>query len=88
MIKLTKLNGKEFFLNPHQIEFIEEVPESLITMLSGKTIYVQETVDEIIKKIIEYRRKIGIFKKEIWKREYKKDKWINLRYILNIFKKL
>lgn len=65
MIKLTKLNDKIFYLNPHQIEFIEEVPETLITMLSGKTIYVKETVDEVIEKIIEYRKKIGIFKNEL-----------------------
>jgi len=65
MIKLTKLNDKIFYLNPHQIEFIEEVPETLITMLSGKTIYVKETVDELIEKIIEYRKKIGIFKNEL-----------------------
>ena len=65
MIKLTKLNDKIFYLNPHQIEFIEEVPETLITMLSGKTIYVKETVEDVIDKIIEYRKKIGIFKNEL-----------------------
>lgn len=65
MIKLTKLNDKAFYLNPHQIEFIEEVPETLITMLSGKTIYVKESVEDVINKIIEYRKKIGIFKNEL-----------------------
>jgi len=45
MIKLTKLNGEEFYVNPHQIEFIEKVPETILRMLSGKTIYVRETVE-------------------------------------------
>jgi flagellar protein FlbD len=30
MIKLTRLNGKEFFVNPHMMEFIEETPDTVI----------------------------------------------------------
>jgi len=62
MIKLTKLNGEEFYVNPHQIEFVEKVPETLLKMLSGKTIYIRETPDELIQKIIDYRNKISLFK--------------------------
>lgn len=62
MIKVTKLNGEEFYVNPHQIEFIEKVPETILRMLSGKTIYVRESVDEVIEKIIEYRKRITFFR--------------------------
>ncbi|MCX8058397.1 MAG: flagellar FlbD family protein [Spirochaetes bacterium] len=62
MIKLTKLNGEDFYVNPHQIEFIEKVPETILRMLSGKTIYVRESVEEVIEKIIDYRKKITYFK--------------------------
>ncbi len=59
MIKLTRINGKELFINPHQIEFIEEIPDTIIKMFSGKKVIVTESVSEIEKKIIEYRRHIG-----------------------------
>ncbi len=64
MIELTKLNGGTFWLNPHQIEYIERVPDTSIQMLSGKRLTVLEGVPEVIKRIVEYRRQIGAFKNE------------------------
>ena len=60
MIKVTRLNGVEYWLNPHLIEVIEKRPDTTITLLSGKKIVVKESPEEIINKIIEYRRKLGI----------------------------
>jgi flagellar protein FlbD len=54
----------EYYLNPHQIESIEVNPDSTLLMLSGKIIVVKETVDEVIDRIVEYRRRIGGFKNE------------------------
>ena len=64
MIKLTRLNGKEYFINPHQIESIEVHPDTTLLMLSGKHVVVLEKVDEVIERIIEYRKRIGYFKNE------------------------
>jgi len=64
MIKVTRLNGKEYFLNPHQIESIEVHPDTTLLMLSGKHVVVLEKVDEVIERIIEYRKRIGYFKNE------------------------
>lgn len=64
MIKLTRLDKSEVWLSPHQIEFIEEKPDTVISLVSGRKIIVREKIDEIVKKIIEYRRKIGNFKEE------------------------
>jgi flagellar protein FlbD len=61
MIKLTGLNNKEFILNAEHIEKIEEVPESLITLSNSKKYLVLESVDEIIDKIVDYKRKIYNF---------------------------
>ncbi len=58
MIKVTRLNGKVYWLNPHQIESMELKPDLTITMLSGKTIIVKESPEEIIDRIIEYRKKL------------------------------
>ncbi|MDR1506089.1 MAG: flagellar FlbD family protein [Treponema sp.] len=64
MIKVTRLNGKEYYINPHQIESIEVHPDTTLLMLSGKYVVVKEDVDGIIERIVEYRRQIGAFKNE------------------------
>jgi flagellar protein FlbD len=64
MIRVTRLDGKEYYINPHQIESIEVKPDTNLTMLSGKHVIVREPVPEVIKRIIEYRRQIGAFKNE------------------------
>ncbi|GHU81174.1 flagellar protein FlbD [Spirochaetia bacterium] len=64
MILVTRLNGNEYYINPHQIESIEIHPDTTLLMLSGKHVIVKETVTEIIDRIVEYRRRIGAFKNE------------------------
>ena len=64
MVKVTRLNGKEYFINPHQIESIELRPDTTLMMLSGKSVVVKEGIDEMIDRIVEYRRRIGGFKNE------------------------
>lgn len=58
MIKLVGLNNKEFIVNADIIEKVEAIPESLITLTNGKKYLVKESNDEIVKKVIEYKRKI------------------------------
>jgi flagellar protein FlbD len=64
MIKVTRLNGLEYYINPHQIESIEIKPDTTLLMLSGKHVVVKETIEEIIDRIVEYRQRIGGFKNE------------------------
>lgn len=64
MISVTQLNGKQYWINPHQIEAIETNPDVTLVMLSGKRVVVREKPDDIIDEIIEYRRRIGAFKNE------------------------
>ncbi|WP_125152179.1 flagellar FlbD family protein [Clostridium rectalis] len=58
MIELTGLNHKRFILNAEHIEKIESVPESIITLINGKKYLVEENIDEIINKVVIYKRKI------------------------------
>jgi flagellar protein FlbD len=60
MIKVTRLNGEVFYLNPHLIEKVEQKADTIITMDSQIQYIVKEKFDEIYKKIIFYRRKISI----------------------------
>ena len=64
MVKVTRLNGVEYYLNPHQIESVEVNPDTTLLMLSGKHVVVKEGVEELISRIVEYRRRIGGFKNE------------------------
>jgi flagellar protein FlbD len=64
VIKVTRLNGKDYYINPHQIESIEVRPDTTLLMLSGKYVVVLETAEEVIERIVEYRKRIGAFKNE------------------------
>jgi flagellar protein FlbD len=64
MINVTRLDGKEYYINPHQIESIEVRPDTTLLMLSGKHVIVREPVADILERIIAYRRQIGAFKNE------------------------
>ncbi len=65
MIKVTRLNNVEVWVNPHQIEFIEQNPDVTLVLLSGKSLIVRETAEEVINRIVEYRSRIGAFKNEL-----------------------
>jgi len=60
MIYLKRMNNKEFILNVDLIELIEETPDTVITLINGHKMIVKESSEEIIKKAIEYKRKIFI----------------------------
>ena len=58
MIKLTRLNGDEFVLNASLIRFVESRPDTYITLTSNDRLIVRETVDEVVKRSLEYSRTI------------------------------
>ncbi|MCP4633552.1 MAG: flagellar FlbD family protein [candidate division Zixibacteria bacterium] len=57
MIKATRINGGIFVINSDMIEFIEEKPETIICLTTGKKIMVRETIDDIIEKVSEFRKR-------------------------------
>ena len=58
MIKLSRLNNTEYYLNSDIIETLEATPDTVISTVNGKKFVVLETVDEVIDRIIEFRGKI------------------------------
>ncbi|MBQ7516653.1 MAG: flagellar FlbD family protein [Schwartzia sp.] len=61
MIKLTKFNSEVnkkgvFILNAEIIETIEETPDTVITLVSGKKLIVDEPMDEVVRRVMAYRR--------------------------------
>ena len=64
MIEVTRLDGKVYYVNPHQIEYIECNPDTTLVMLSGKRLIVSESYDQVLERILAYRRLVGAFKSE------------------------
>ena len=64
MIEVTRLDGRTYYVNPHQIEYIEANPDTTMVMLSGKRLVVREPYQQILERIVSYRRLIGAFKNE------------------------
>jgi flagellar protein FlbD len=64
MVQVTRLDGRIFYVNPHQIEYVETNPDTTLIMLSGKRLVVKEDYETLFQRIVEYRRLIGAFKNE------------------------
>ncbi len=58
MIDLTRMNGKTFMLNSDLIEFVEETPDTVISLTTGKKIIVKESRQDIKNLVKSYRREI------------------------------
>jgi len=58
MIKVTRLNGKEFVVNADLIQYLEETPDTIITLVNHEKVVVKEKVDEVIRRVIEYNRSV------------------------------
>ncbi len=55
MIKLTRLNGSELYLNPDLIETIEATPDTHLTLANGQHYVVLEVIRVIVERIIAYK---------------------------------
>lgn len=60
MIILTKINNQDFVINSDLIETIEQTPDTIITMTTGNKYVVKQSQEEIIRRIIQYKRKIHL----------------------------
>ena len=56
MISLTRLNNTGLVINPDLIVFMEETPDTIITLSNGEKIAVQEKIKEVIRRVINFRR--------------------------------
>jgi flagellar protein FlbD len=58
MIRLTRLNNRPLVVNSELIKFIENAPDTVITLVTGEKIVVRETVEAVLSMIVEYRRRL------------------------------
>jgi flagellar protein FlbD len=58
MIQLTRLNNSSITINSDLIKFVEQSPDTVITLLNGEKILVREPVQEILERVVEFRRRV------------------------------
>jgi flagellar protein FlbD len=59
MIRLTRINHVPLVLNADLIEHVEKTPDTIITMTNGQKFVVLESTDDLIRKVIEFRREVS-----------------------------
>lgn len=65
MIKLTRMNGSKFTLNAELVMTIEECPDTVISLTTGQKLIVKDSEQEIIQKIIDYKKRITYISREV-----------------------
>jgi len=58
MILLTRLNNRPLVVNSDMIKFIENTPDTVLTLVSGEKIVVLESVAEVMEAIMNFRARI------------------------------
>lgn len=58
MIRLTRLNRMPMVLNSDLIEHIDVTPDTVITMTNGQILRVLESPDEVVRRIVDFRKQI------------------------------
>jgi flagellar protein FlbD len=58
MIRLTRINQVPLVLNADLIEHMESTPDTVISLINGQKFVVRESPDEVIQRVIDYRREL------------------------------
>ncbi len=58
VIKVNRLNGEEIVVNADLIEIVKSTPDTIIKLTTNKKILVEESVEDVIDEVIEYKRKV------------------------------
>lgn len=59
MIAVTRLDGTPILLNMDQIEYIEQTPDTLISLADGAKLVVRETPEQIVERVVEFKRAVA-----------------------------
>ncbi len=58
MIALTRLDGTRVVVNAEQIAWVETLPDTVVSMMNGEKLIVQEGLEAVVHRITEYKRSI------------------------------
>ncbi|MGE5545160.1 MAG: flagellar FlbD family protein [Bacillota bacterium] len=60
MIELTRLNGQKIVINLELIESLEETPDTVVTLTTGKKYVVLEKPSQIIAAIVRFKKQVNL----------------------------
>jgi flagellar protein FlbD len=58
MIQLTRLNNHPLAVNSDLIKFVEQAPDTVITLVNGEKIVVRESAQEVLERVVQFRRSV------------------------------
>jgi len=58
MIQLTRLNSQPLTVNSDLIKFVEQSPDTVITLVTGEKVIVLETANEVLERVVQFRRQV------------------------------
>jgi flagellar protein FlbD len=58
MIQLTRLNNSLLIVNSDLVKFVEQSPDTVITLVNGEKILVRERAHEVLERIVKFRRSV------------------------------
>jgi flagellar protein FlbD len=58
MIQLTRLNNSVLMVNSDLIKFVEQAPDTVITLLNGEKILVRERAEEVMARVVQFRQAV------------------------------
>jgi len=58
VVRLTRLDGTEVVVSAELIEMLEATPDTVVTLTTGRKLVVRESVDEVVRRVKEYRRDV------------------------------
>ena len=61
MITVTRLDQRVVVLNADLIKMLESTPDTIITLINGDTVVVRDSVDEVVRRVIDYQRQVRGF---------------------------
>jgi flagellar protein FlbD len=68
MIQLTRLNNQPLAVNSDLIKFVERAPDTVLTLVTGEKVLVREAVEEVIRRIVDFRRSVLMHVMPFWER--------------------
>ena len=58
MIKVTRLNGKQLYINAELIRTLEGTPDTVVSLTDGTQIIALEKPEILIQRVIDYQRQV------------------------------
>ncbi len=58
MIQLTRLNNHPLTVNSDLIKFVEQAPDTVLTLVNGEKIVVRESAQDVLERVVQFRRSV------------------------------